>query len=90
MSKGLQDYGLVIEVSLRTSPKYRYDDITVKFQKPKVFTGMILFENYLMLQLSRAVVQNIHLEGGSLLGVSRGGPNTKDIVDSMQVFQFFS
>lgn len=90
MSKGLQDYGLVIEVSLRTSLKYRYDDITVKFQKPKVFTGMILFENYLMLQLSRAVVQNIHLEGGSLLGVSRGGPNTKDIVDSMQVFQFFS
>ncbi|KAM0949049.1 putative 6-phosphofructokinase [Dioscorea sansibarensis] len=34
--------------------------------------------------LSRAVVQNIHLEGGSLLGVSRGGPDIKDIVDSMQ------
>lgn len=36
-------------------------------------------------QLSRKVVQNIHLSGGSLLGVSRGGPNISDIVDSMQV-----
>ncbi|KAJ0981333.1 hypothetical protein J5N97_009588 [Dioscorea zingiberensis] len=36
------------------------------------------------IELSRTVVQNIHLEGGSLLGVSRGGPNVRDIVDSMQ------
>ncbi|CAK7339624.1 unnamed protein product [Dovyalis caffra] len=34
--------------------------------------------------LSRKVVQNIHLSGGSLLGVSRGGPNVSDIVDSME------
>ncbi|OVA13352.1 Phosphofructokinase domain [Macleaya cordata] len=34
--------------------------------------------------LSRQVVQNINLAGGSLLGVSRGGPNVSDIVDSIQ------
>ncbi|CAN4114853.1 unnamed protein product [Withania somnifera] len=34
--------------------------------------------------LSRKVVQNIHLSGGSLLGVSRGGPKVSDIVDSIQ------
>lgn len=33
--------------------------------------------------LSRKIVQNIHLEGGSLLGVSRGGARTTDIVDSI-------
>lgn len=36
-------------------------------------------------QLSRKVVQNVHLSGGSLLGVSRGGPNVSEIVDSMEV-----
>ncbi|KAF6175600.1 hypothetical protein GIB67_002738 [Kingdonia uniflora] len=36
------------------------------------------------MSLSRKVVQNIHLTGGSLLGVSRGGPNISDIVDNMQ------
>lgn len=35
-------------------------------------------------QLSRKIVQNIHLEGGSLLGVSRGGARTTDIVDSIE------
>ncbi|KAG4154177.1 hypothetical protein ERO13_D03G042200v2 [Gossypium hirsutum] len=34
--------------------------------------------------LSRKVVQNIHLSGGSLLGVSRGGPSVSDIVSSME------
>lgn len=34
--------------------------------------------------LSRKVVQNIHLSGGSLLGVSRGGPSVSEIVDSME------
>ncbi|XP_010526665.1 PREDICTED: ATP-dependent 6-phosphofructokinase 5, chloroplastic [Tarenaya hassleriana] len=34
--------------------------------------------------LSRKVVQNIHLSGGSLLGVSRGGPSVAEIVDSLQ------
>ncbi|KAK1370846.1 ATP-dependent 6-phosphofructokinase [Heracleum sosnowskyi] len=34
--------------------------------------------------LSRKVVQNVHLSGGSLLGVSRGGPNVSEIVDSME------
>ncbi|KAL4313604.1 hypothetical protein AHAS_Ahas15G0001700 [Arachis hypogaea] len=34
--------------------------------------------------LSRNVVQNIHLSGGSLLGVSRGGPAVNEIVDSLQ------
>ncbi|PSS26547.1 ATP-dependent 6-phosphofructokinase [Actinidia chinensis var. chinensis] len=34
--------------------------------------------------LSRKVVQNVHLSGGSLLGVSRGGPSISDIVDSME------
>lgn len=36
-------------------------------------------------QLSRKVVQNVHLSGGSLLGVSRGGPTVSEIVDSMKV-----
>ncbi|RDX62025.1 ATP-dependent 6-phosphofructokinase 5, chloroplastic, partial [Mucuna pruriens] len=36
------------------------------------------------LPLSRKVVQNIHLSGGSLLGVSRGGPGVSDIVDSLE------
>ena len=30
-------------------------------------------------------MQNVHLSGGSLLGVSRGGPSVSDIVDSMEV-----
>ncbi|KAM7515765.1 hypothetical protein LguiA_005348 [Lonicera macranthoides] len=34
--------------------------------------------------LSRKVVQNVHLSGGSLLGVSRGGPSINEIVDNMQ------
>ncbi|TKY69929.1 ATP-dependent 6-phosphofructokinase 5 [Spatholobus suberectus] len=34
--------------------------------------------------LSRKVVQNIHLSGGSLLGVSRGGRGVSEIVDSLQ------
>ncbi|CAH9094975.1 unnamed protein product [Cuscuta epithymum] len=34
--------------------------------------------------LSRKVVQNIHLSGGSLLGVSRGGPKLSDIVDNIE------
>jgi 6-phosphofructokinase 1 len=37
------------------------------------------------LQLSRAVVENINLNGGSFLGVSRGGAQTCDVVDSIQV-----
>ncbi|XP_068641121.1 ATP-dependent 6-phosphofructokinase 5, chloroplastic [Aristolochia californica] len=36
------------------------------------------------LLLSRKVVQNIHLSGGSMLGVSRGGPKICEIVDSLQ------
>ncbi|GAB2232124.1 hypothetical protein Drorol1_Dr00011147 [Drosera rotundifolia] len=34
--------------------------------------------------LTRRVVQNIHLSGGSLLGVSRGAPTTEEIVDSVE------
>ncbi|KAG0623473.1 hypothetical protein M758_3G177000 [Ceratodon purpureus] len=34
--------------------------------------------------LNRKIVQNIHLEGGSVLGVSRGGARTTDIVDSIE------
>ncbi|KAI4314405.1 hypothetical protein L6164_027318 [Bauhinia variegata] len=34
--------------------------------------------------LSRKVVQNIHLSGGSLLGVSRGAPSVSEIVDSLE------
>ncbi|KAI4328148.1 hypothetical protein L6164_020529 [Bauhinia variegata] len=34
--------------------------------------------------LSRKVVQNIHLSGGSLLGVSRGGPSVSEIVDNLE------
>ncbi|KAH9321569.1 hypothetical protein KI387_016208, partial [Taxus chinensis] len=34
--------------------------------------------------LSRQVVQSIHLAGGSLLGVSRGGTSVSNIVDSLQ------
>ncbi|KAK6150368.1 hypothetical protein DH2020_015300 [Rehmannia glutinosa] len=40
--------------------------------------------NLAEMPLSRKVVQNIHLSGGSLLGVSRGGPTVSDIVDSME------
>ncbi|XP_008795218.1 ATP-dependent 6-phosphofructokinase 5, chloroplastic isoform X1 [Phoenix dactylifera] len=36
------------------------------------------------ISLSRRVVQNIHLGGGSILGVARGGPSVKEIVDRMQ------
>lgn len=36
------------------------------------------------IHLSRKVVQNIHLSGGSLLGVSRGSPSVTDIVDNIQ------
>lgn len=39
-----------------------------------------------MFQLSRKIVQNINLAGGSLLGVSRGGASVGDIVDSIQVY----
>jgi len=43
------------------------------------------FDQYLHdIPLSRKIVQNIHLEGGSLLGVSRGGARTTDIVDSIE------
>lgn len=41
-------------------------------------------ENLPEIPLSRKVVQNIHLSGGSLLGVSRGGGSVSDIVDSIQ------
>ncbi|GLJ13002.1 hypothetical protein SUGI_0203080 [Cryptomeria japonica] len=41
-------------------------------------------ENLPEIPLSRKVVQNIHLSGGSLLGVSRGGGNVTEIVDSIQ------
>ncbi|XP_044955945.1 ATP-dependent 6-phosphofructokinase 5, chloroplastic-like isoform X2 [Hordeum vulgare subsp. vulgare] len=34
--------------------------------------------------LSRNLVENINLAGGSFLGVSRGGPKTSEIVDSIQ------
>ncbi|XP_062085480.1 ATP-dependent 6-phosphofructokinase 5, chloroplastic-like [Humulus lupulus] len=34
--------------------------------------------------LTRKVVQNVHLSGGSLLGVSRGGPIISEIVDNMK------
>ncbi|KAL6959457.1 ATP-dependent 6-phosphofructokinase 5, chloroplastic [Sarracenia purpurea var. burkii] len=36
------------------------------------------------ISLSRKVVQNVHLSGGSLLGVSRGGPSISGIVDTME------
>ncbi|CAM8921961.1 unnamed protein product [Rhodiola kirilowii] len=36
------------------------------------------------MELSRRVIQNIHLSGGSFLGVSRGGPTVSEIVDSME------
>uniref|UniRef100_A0A7N0T988 Phosphofructokinase domain-containing protein n=1 Tax=Kalanchoe fedtschenkoi TaxID=63787 RepID=A0A7N0T988_KALFE len=37
------------------------------------------------MELSRKVIQNIHLSGGSYLGVSRGGPTVTEIVDSMEI-----
>lgn len=43
-------------------------------------------ETSFIFQLSREVVQNINLAGGSLLGVSRGSASTGEIVDSIQVF----
>jgi len=47
-----------------------------------MFKGTWLFS---FIQLSRHVVQNINLAGGSFLGVSRGGAKISDIVDSIQV-----
>ena len=41
------------------------------------------FDN--IIQLSRCLVENINLNGGSFLGVSRGGAKTSEIVDSIQV-----
>ena len=41
------------------------------------------FDN--IIQLSRHLVENINLNGGSFLGVSRGGAKTSEIVDSIQV-----
>lgn len=38
-----------------------------------------------IIQLSRHLVENINLAGGSFLGVSRGGAKTSEIVDSIQV-----
>lgn len=38
-----------------------------------------------IIQLSRGLVENINLAGGSFLGVSRGGAKTSEIVDSIQV-----
>ncbi|KAL3630493.1 ATP-dependent 6-phosphofructokinase 5, chloroplastic [Castilleja foliolosa] len=40
--------------------------------------------NLAEMPLSRKVVENIHLSGGSLLGVSRGGPTVSEIVDSLE------
>jgi 6-phosphofructokinase 1 len=37
-----------------------------------------------IIQLSRHLVENINLAGGSFLGVSRGGAKTSEIVDSIQ------
>ncbi|CAI5494676.1 unnamed protein product [Closterium sp. Naga37s-1] len=42
------------------------------------------FDSSLHIPLNRAVVDNIHLMGGSFLGVSRGGSDSLDIVDSIQ------
>lgn len=43
-----------------------------------------LFDEHLPeIKLSRKVVQGVHLSGGSILGVSRGGGNVPDIVDSI-------
>lgn len=41
-------------------------------------------------QLSRQLVQNINLHGGSLLGVSRGNGDINEIVDNIQVFGSFA
>ena len=38
-----------------------------------------------IIKLSRGLVENINLAGGSFLGVSRGGAKTSEIVDSIQV-----
>ncbi|KAG0492426.1 hypothetical protein HPP92_005824 [Vanilla planifolia] len=40
--------------------------------------------NDVIRQLSRKVVQTIHLSGGSVLGVSRGGPSIEEIVNSIK------
>lgn len=36
-------------------------------------------------QLTRKIVQRINMVGGSFLGVSRGCPPLKDIVDKLEV-----
>ncbi|XP_059670323.1 ATP-dependent 6-phosphofructokinase 5, chloroplastic-like [Cornus florida] len=42
------------------------------------------FDEIPEIELSRQMVQNINLAGGSFLGVSRGGASTSDIVDSIE------
>lgn len=57
-----------------------------RFQKFNAHDVLILkfhFNN--IIQLSRHLVENINLNGGSFLGVSRGGAKTSEIVDSIQV-----
>jgi 6-phosphofructokinase 1 len=46
---------------------------------------MLKFHFGNIIQLSRGLVENINLSGGSFLGVSRGGAKTSEIVDSIQV-----
>lgn len=57
--------------------------IIIKFAK--IIVIIFFFLTRCPYQLSRKVVQNVHLSGGSLLGVSRGGPSVSEIVDSMEV-----
>ena len=44
-----------------------------------------LYRSCLICQLSRDQVRDINLEGGSLLGVSRGGANIGEVVDNIEV-----
>lgn len=50
-----------------------------------VYTWAHSFTYFCDYKLSRKVVQNVHLSGGSLLGVSRGAPTVSEIVDNMEV-----
>jgi hypothetical protein len=67
------------------SIRLKFDIKSIELELFLILFGIL----QLHLQLSRKVVQNIHLSGGSLLGVSRGGPGVDEIVNSLEVVDPF-
>ena len=49
------------------------------------YEGLVSSYNHPFIELTPAVVSNIHLFGGSLLGSSRGNQNVEKIVDTLEI-----